>query len=131
MLVAETTDRLRAVFSFGPVDDVRGYPAQYLPFDTSNPKEVELRSPGRWLGSVRSPLFVFEGAARPGNIVALRRMAGASTKTLIRFLPVTGVNHFNILAPANDLIAPKILGDEGPTTRITFSDSELNEISRR
>jgi len=49
MLVAESTDRFRAVFSFGSVDDVSGYDPQYLPFDRSNPKEIELRSPDRWL----------------------------------------------------------------------------------
>src|SRR5213078_4101010 len=43
LLAAECSDRFRAVFSFGPVDDVAGYEPQYLPFDTSNPREVELR----------------------------------------------------------------------------------------
>jgi dipeptidyl aminopeptidase/acylaminoacyl peptidase len=81
MLTAASTDRFRAVFSFGPADDVGGYPAEYIPFDTSRPKEIELRSPGRWLDSVRSPLFVFEGTDRPGNIEALRKMARAPRPT--------------------------------------------------
>ena len=68
MLVAASTDRFRAVFSFGPVEDVRGYPGQFLPFDTANPREIELRSPGRWLHSVRCPLFVFEGTEWTGNL---------------------------------------------------------------
>jgi acetyl esterase/lipase len=127
MLVAESTDRLRAVFSFGPVDDVRGYPGEFLPFDRSNPKEFELRSPGRWLNSVRSPLFVFEGTVE-SNLASLQTMASASTNPLIRFLPVKGVNHFSILAPTNELIAAKILRDEAPTTQIAFSEQELSEI---
>jgi dipeptidyl aminopeptidase/acylaminoacyl peptidase len=49
LLTAECSDRFRAVFSFGPADDVAGYglDSEYLPFDTSNAKELELRSPGR------------------------------------------------------------------------------------
>src|SRR5437667_5755760 len=33
LLVAECSDRFRAVFSFGPADDVSGYGPEYLPFD--------------------------------------------------------------------------------------------------
>ena len=132
MLVAESTARFRAVFSFGPVDDVRGYSGEFLPFDTSNPREFELRSPGRWLNSVRSPLFVFEGTDPINNLGSLRTIARASsTNPLIHFFPVKGVNHFSILAPTNELIATKILRDEGPTTNIAFSEEELSEIGKR
>lgn len=75
MLVAASSDKFRAVFSFGPVDDVSGYSNEYLPFDTSNPKEVALRSPGRWLHSIRSPTFVFEGTQWSGNLSALQAMS--------------------------------------------------------
>ncbi len=75
MLVAESTDRFRAVFSFGSVDNVSGYDPQYLPFDTSNPREIALRSPGRWLNSVRSPLFVLEATDRSSNLDSLQTMA--------------------------------------------------------
>src|SRR5690242_291499 len=34
LLTAESSDRFRAVFSFGPVDDVSGYPSEYTPFNT-------------------------------------------------------------------------------------------------
>ena len=33
LIVAELSDRFRAIFSFGPADDVRGYPDQFTPFD--------------------------------------------------------------------------------------------------
>ena len=52
-------------------------------------------------------------------------MARASTNPLIRFLPVKGVNHFSILAPTNELIAAKILRDDGPTTNLAFTENEL------
>ena len=62
MLVAEYSDRFRAVFSFGPADDVRGYGGQFVPANLSDPKDYELRSPGRWLSSVRSPLSSYSKA---------------------------------------------------------------------
>jgi hypothetical protein len=57
-------------------------------------------------------------------------MAGRSQNPLIRFLPVKGVNHFSILAPVNELLAAKILADEGETTRIAISREELDGIRR-
>ena len=126
MLVAESTDRFRAVFSFGPGGRRAGLrPDEYLPFDRSNPKESELRSPARWLDSVRSPLFVFEGTDEPSNLEALQLMARLSKNPRIHFLTVPGVSHFSILAPANEQIAAKILGDDGPTTNLTLTENEL------
>jgi hypothetical protein len=58
-------------------------------------------------------------------------MARASTNRPIHFVPVKGLNHFSILAPANDLIAFKILHDEGPTTSIAFSEEELKKLGQR
>lgn len=49
MLVAESSDQFRATFSFGPVEDPRGYPTEYFAYDRSDEKEMELRSPIRWL----------------------------------------------------------------------------------
>jgi acetyl esterase/lipase len=127
LLVAESSDKFRAVFSFGPVSDVSGYPEQYCPFDRGNRKEVEVRSPGRWLGGIRSPTFVFEGATGRGNADELRAMARASANPKVKFFPVGRADHFTVLAPVNRLIASKILTDDGPTTNLTFSGEELNE----
>ncbi len=130
MLAAMSTDRLRAVFSFGPVDDVSGYPDDYLPFDTTNPREIQLRSPIRWLGSVRSPLFVFEGTVEPANLGSLQQMAAASQNPRIQFREVRGATHFSILAPVNQLLAEKVLADDGPSTRITITPQELEALGR-
>jgi dipeptidyl aminopeptidase/acylaminoacyl peptidase len=126
LLVAECSDRFRAVFSFGPVDEVAGYGPEYLPFDRSNPRELELRSPGRWLASIRSPTFVFEGTLR-GNLDALQAMARYSTNPKVQFLAVRGANHFSILAPTNRLIAAKILRDDGPACNLAFTTAELGK----
>jgi acetyl esterase/lipase len=125
LLVAECSDRFRAVFSFGPVSDVSYYPDEYIAFDTSNPREVELRSPGRWLSSIKSPTFIIEGTG--GNLGSLRAMQRSSTNPLVHFLPVQGASHFSVLAPTNQLIARKILEDEGPTSNLTLTEAELNQ----
>jgi acetyl esterase/lipase len=124
-LAAACSDRFRAVFSFGPTDQVADYGPEYLPFDTSDRRELELRSPIRWLSSVQVPTFVFEGTVE-GNLPSLQAMARVSTSAKIRFHPVRGVNHFSILAPLTRLLAAKILRDEGPTTNIAFTPNELN-----
>jgi dipeptidyl aminopeptidase/acylaminoacyl peptidase len=128
MLVAEMTDRFRAVFAFGPVGDVRGYGGQFVYHQPGDPKESMLRSPGYWLDSVRSPLYVIEGTG--GNIEALRALKANSTNPLIRFVAVPGVDHFAVLAPANEVIAAKILADTGPTAGITLSEQEMTGSGR-
>ena len=49
LLVAESTDQFRATFSFGPVEDVRGYGQEHLLFDIKNAREAALRAPEKWL----------------------------------------------------------------------------------
>jgi acetyl esterase/lipase len=127
LLVAESSDKYRAVFSFGPVEDVTYYGRKELPFNLADRREAELRAPIHWLHSIRNPVFVFEGT-KGGNLESLQAMARASTNPLAHFHPVRGATHFSILAPATRLIAGKILRDEGPATNITFSEEELNNL---
>ncbi len=130
LLVAECSDRFRAVFSFGPADDVRGYGDEYLPFDMTNPKEVEFRSPGRWLETIKSPTFVFEGSVQ-GNAESLKTMSRATTNPNIHFEVVRGASHFSVLAPINRLIASKILSDTEPVCNLTFTAAELTQALRK
>lgn len=130
LLVAESTNLFRAVFSFGPVDNVGGYPPIYTPFNRGNPREIELRSPGRWLHCIACPTFVFEGA-REGNIDSLQQMADASRNPKAHFHSIPGETHFSILGPTNRLVAQKILGDAGPETNISFNEAELIKPFRR
>jgi acetyl esterase/lipase len=126
LLTAECSRQFRAVFSFGPVDDIRGYGAQFHPFDTTNPREFDLRAPGRWLHSIRTPVFVLEGS-REGNLRALEAMARISRNPKVHFFPVAGANHFDILVPTTRIIAEKILRDGGPKCNIAFTSEELNK----
>ena len=126
MLVAESSPRFRAVFAFGPVEDVSRYgqDSPYLPFDVSNREEVELRSPGYWLSSIQSPVWVIEGEG--GNIRALRTMRQASQNPQIHFIEIRGADHFATLAPTNELIAKKIVADTGAPGTLTLSEEEVN-----
>jgi hypothetical protein len=126
MLVSACSDRYRAVFSFGPVEDVGGYGPEFCPFDRSNPRELELRSPGQWVNTLKSPTFVFEGTVQ-GNLRSLEVMSKGCTNQKVHFFPVKGASHFNILDPTTRLIAGKILKDDGPTTSITFTQDEVNK----
>lgn len=123
LLTAEYSSAFRAVFAFGPVDDVSGYPPQFAGFNTRDAKEVDIRSPGKWLGSVTVPTFVLEGA-RGGNGDCLERMRRASTNPRLTFVAVRGADHFSLLAPLNRLIAQKILADTGPACAITLTEAE-------
>ena len=127
MLVASSPNTFRAIFTFGPVHNVAGYPPEFLPFDVKNNRYLELRGPPvLWLASIKTPTFVFEGTAE-GNIEALELMAKASKNPLVRFYPVHRANHFSILSPTTHLIASRILGDKGPTTNILFGAAQLDQ----
>lgn len=130
LLTAECTGRFRAVFAFGPVDDVAGYGAEYLPFDASDDREVDLRSPVLWLASISSPVFVVEGA-RQGNVDSLRTLARTSQNPLLRCVEVPGADHFDVLAPANAVLAQKILQDTGPDCGITLDANDIGAQLRR
>ena len=125
LLVAESTDRFRAIFSFGPVEDASGYGSKYLPFDISNRKEVDLRSPIKWLQAIRNPTFVFEGTEQQSNIDSVMALSRASRNPLVQFHPVKGANHFSILAPVSRLVASKLLRDDGVSSNIEFTENEL------
>jgi pimeloyl-ACP methyl ester carboxylesterase len=127
LLAAEATDRYRAVFSFGPIDNMRNYPAEELPFDVSNPKEFEMRSPIRWIMSIHSPVFVFEGES--GNAGSLLALSNASPNLHpgLHFFLVKGKDHFSILSPVTKLLAAKIVKDDGHSCNIDINDAELGQ----
>jgi len=127
LIESEYTDRFRAVFSFGPVDSPSRYDPQEIaqPWDPTNPRELYLRAPINFLGSITKPTFVFEGTRSPSNIAALHLMARKSASPNAHFYAVENHTHFSILAPVNALIAQKINADTGATCNIAFSTEEL------
>jgi acetyl esterase/lipase len=129
LLAAECSSRFRAVFSFGPAENVAGYGANNLPFSITDRREVELRAPILWLDAVRTPVFVIEGEG--GNILSLQAMAGASHNPMLHFHPIKRGDHFSALGRATQLAAQKIVNDNGPTCNISFSDGELDRLTSR
>jgi acetyl esterase/lipase len=126
LLVAAMSDRFRAVFAIGPVEDVHGYHSQYLPFDTSNPREFELRSPIRWLHSIKVPVFVFDGTVN-SNLESLRALQRSSKNPKIHFHVVQNADHVGVLASTARVIASKILDDTGSKeSNLRFADEELS-----
>ena len=130
LLAAECSAKFRAVFSFGPVNDLRKVPESFktlfMPFDTSDSRELVLRTPGLWLHSIKQPVFVFAGTVRDGALGEIKEMDRSTSNPSVHFYIVKGADHFNILAPLNRLVAKKILQDNGAECNITFTPDELN-----
>ena len=126
MLVDECTDRFRAVFAFGTIDDVRRYGQEPMKFDLADAKEADLRSPVKWLYAIHRPTFVFEGTVKPCNDPSMRGLVKACRNPLVHLLRARGATHFSILAPVTRMIAQKILLDSGTQVNITFSEDEIS-----
>jgi dipeptidyl aminopeptidase/acylaminoacyl peptidase len=127
LLVAASADlgQFRAVFSFGPVANILSYGGEMLPFDESNKREGEMRSPAPWLKTVKMPVFIIEGSESP-NIGAFPYLAkGGAGNARVKYLTVKGADHFNLLAPANELIAGKIVRDTGAPGSLDIAEGEI------
>jgi acetyl esterase/lipase len=110
LLAAASSDRFAGVFAFGPVSDARQYGTPSgggcLPADASA-EEVALRAPLNFVGSIRTPTFVFEGGIGGNADVfdELRERASAR----VHFAVVPGLDSTSILAPGTETIARAIL----------------------
>lgn len=109
LLAAASTERFRAVFAFGPLADARQYGTVSgggcLPQDAA-PEELALRAPVNFMGSIRTPTFVFEGGAGSGAEAfdALQAVASSS----VHFAVVPGLDATSILAPGTETVARAI-----------------------
>lgn len=126
LLVAASSSRFRAVFSFGPVGDPSDYGGQFVYCSLSDKTEIGLRSPVKWLAEVKTPTFVFEGSEEPANTSALDQLRGANTNPLVKIYKVARADHFTVLGPVNRVIVPKVLSDKADSVRIAFTVQELN-----
>jgi acetyl esterase/lipase len=120
LLAAESTDRFRAVFSFGPVGDARQYgQGGCLPAKASL-DEVRPRAPVNFISEITSPTLVIEGAAE-GNSAVFAYLERHVGQAPVRFIKVPGGTHFTVLGPGCEVIAEAILIDTGekPTLDIT------------
>lgn len=124
LLASEYTDKFRAVFSFGAVDEIKYHNNSQFTFDKSNEEEYMMRSPIHWLADVKSPTFLIEG--EDGNSDNLRRIQEASENENIYCYVVDGADHFSTLAPLTRLVADKILADTGDTVNISITQEEID-----
>lgn len=123
LLCAASTEQFRAVFSLGPVDDIRGYGQDVLPFSIYNSKEARFRNPINWLGAIKNPTFVFEGSG--GNAPCVRSMKYRNRNEHVQFLLIGGEDHFSIIQPLTRLLAEKITNDNDVECNIAIDPKEL------
>ncbi|XLZ72942.1 prolyl oligopeptidase family serine peptidase [Massilia sp. SR12] len=130
MLVAASTSKFRGVFAFGPVASASYYGSNYNYYDLKDMQEIRLRAPILWLGSVRSDMYVLEGADG-GNVEDLRDMQRKNQNQAIRFREVEGKTHFSVLAPANEMIAEKIIAAAKSGGEVDISPADIREMARQ
>lgn len=129
LLVAECTTKFRAIFCFGPGDTMEGFPDSFIVYDRGDYEEHHLRSPIKWLDSIYTKTFIFEGnKASRANVLAVNRISYESPSDLIKCIPVSGANHFTVLDPVNRVIANKILQDTGSECNIRIRYNDLDNL---
>lgn len=107
MLVGACSDRYRAIFSLGPVALAEHYGGEFVYCDVNDAKEMALRSPVFWLQSVKSPMYVFEGA-KNGNWQSIQMMVRQNSNPQLQFYRVPGHDHFSVIAPLTEKLASQV-----------------------
>lgn len=116
MLVAESSDRYRAVFSLGPIALISQYPDEVIYCDINNEEEERMRSPIFWMHCIKSPVYVIEG--EKGNWYrSIEFMAAANTNPNLHFFRVDGHDHFTVIAPVAELLAKQIVAGKVRLTK--------------
>jgi dipeptidyl aminopeptidase/acylaminoacyl peptidase len=131
LLTALSTDKLRAAFSFGGAPDLghvvgngKGY--GNTPFDARDAKESQLRSANRFVATLKTPTWYFEGSDSfyVGDAREMERRAARVAAPFHAFI-VDGGNHFSILRPLTRMLARKLVLDDGPRCNITISSDDI------
>jgi dipeptidyl aminopeptidase/acylaminoacyl peptidase len=125
LLAAASSDRFRAVFAFGPVADARQYGTVTgggcLPAEAA-PEELALRAPVNFVGSIRTPTFVFEGGS--GGAAEAFDVLRAAASDSVHFAVVPGVDATSILAPGSETIARAILAGQVDEAHLVIGRSQ-------
>ena len=130
LLVAECSDRFRDVFSFEPVISAAMHQRQNVPFDTSSKREGRVASADPLAALDQEPRFSFSRARRafPVTYNRSRRWRRFPRIPWSTFFAVKGANHSSALAAMNQLMASKVLRDDGPVTNLTVTEEELSHF---
>ena len=116
LLVAQSTPRFAAVLALGPVGEMGDYGPSYARVDWRSlpPQELAVRSPGRWLDSIRSPTYLIEGQKPPGNLSSLTSMCQkAQAHPMVRCLSVPGHDHYSVVSAVARVAAAQIVVSKG------------------
>ncbi len=123
LLTAECTNRFRGVFAFGAVASPVAYGAGNLTFDTSDKTEKDLRAPYRYINTISTPTFLFEGTEQPSNLKPLRILAYVDKNPLVHCYELPGYNHFSELAEFTPIVASQIARDTSATPQFAFQST--------
>lgn len=118
MLVGECSDRYRAIFALGPVAAAQQYGGEFVYCEPNDKNEMILRSPIFWLPSIKTPMYVFEGAEN-GNWDAVQMMADDNSNPHVQFFKVPGHDHFSVIAPLTERLAAQIADGQLNVTQQT------------
>ena len=125
LLATEYTDKFRASFCFGAVDQVKYHNNSQFTFDTQDEQEFKMRSPIHWLEDVKTPTFIIEGSEGNGDHV--KDIQNATDNENIHCFVLEGEDHFSPLAPITRLLAQKVLADTGAECNIALTQQELEQ----
>ncbi|MBP7453339.1 MAG: prolyl oligopeptidase family serine peptidase [Ottowia sp.] len=134
LLVAQRSKRFAAVLALGPVGDVRDYGPDYgngIRWNSllNAEDEMQLRSPGHWMTSIRSPTFVIEGKQSPSNLRSLSAMCEHAERIpALRCLEVPGYDHFSIVQPVAKAAAAQMLVAGPSSFRLSVDQLKRPEI---
>lgn len=129
LLASEYTDKFRAVFCFGAVDEIKYHNNSQFTFDTNIEEEFIMRSPIYWLENVKSPTFLIEGI--DGNSANLKNIQNTSQNDNIHCYVIDNADHFAVLAPITPVLAQKILADTGEEVNISITQEELDAAMKQ
>ncbi len=131
LLAAVSGADFRAAFAFGGepdfYDTILDDPAFYdTPYPVSSVRDHELRSAIRYTPYIKRPTFYFEGQENFYYVLNAKKMEKLAKEYEVPFQSFTPPgDHFDILAPITELIAQKILEDEGNRSNIQFRREEI------
>lgn len=115
LLASEYGSEFRGYFSLGGIPDLKarvegGEMSVLIPFKQTR-KEYQLRSPARYIKSIKKPTWYFEGEYAYWK--AFDNIAKVAKKERIPLFinKIPNGDHFNIIAPLTEMIAQKILAD--------------------
>lgn len=124
ILVAESTDKFRAVFALGPVSDPSVYGRDAITYDPDNATERRLRAPIEFLSAITTPTFIIEG--RDGNERERSRLQMATMNPKIFSYAIGFADHFEAVHSTLVLIAKK-LSPSTPASDRRITADDLNK----